>query len=260
MICLMQRGSHSALVPALILKTIRDCADVSLAELMRTFGIDTMTSSPGEMARQRRLLECLWRLETAGLLAHVPADLPVLDMFRLFDVAHSTWSVTPRVAELQFALEISLSDLVEVRTRPLATEVEKLATVRTGLHQCVRLGPVYRQDLFRSIEEMEVSLDHGCYIAVMALAGKVLEICLKQLCDDLSIRFGDDWMLGTLLGKLDEAGPYLDPGLKNVANLIKLSRIPAVHAKSNIPIPSEDQAVMVVRATIDVIKRTLLQV
>ena len=44
----------------------------------------------------------------------------------------------------------------------------------------------------------------------------------------------------------------------NIANIINVSRIPAVHSKRDVPIPSEDQAVMVVRAVLDVIARMLL--
>ena len=50
---------------------------------------------------------------------------------------------------------------------------------------------------------------------------------------------------------------YLDPTLTNIANIINESRITAVHAKERIPIPSRDQAVMVIFATRDVVRRNL---
>ena len=65
-------------------------------------------------------------------------------------------------------------------------------------------------------------------------------------------------MIGTLLTKLREHGDYVDPALGNVINVINQSRIPAVHAKRAIPIPSRDQAVMVVGAVLDMLRRTVL--
>jgi len=52
-------------------------------------------------------------------------------------------------------------------------------------------------------------------------------------------------------------GEYLDPTLTNVVNNINISRITAVHAKEKIPIPSRDQAIMVIFATRDVVRRNL---
>ena len=65
---------------------------------------------------------------------------------------------------------------------------------------------------------------------------------------------------GKLLDSVRKAAPadYFDPGMGNVANLINQSRIPAVHAKQDIPVPSSDQAVMVAAAVFDVIQRVVV--
>jgi hypothetical protein len=93
----------------------------------------------------------------------------------------------------------------------------------------------------------------------MALGGKILELGLKQRMIDLNFKFDDNWMLGTLVSKLGSLPQeYVDPALGNLVNIINQSRIPAVHAKRAIPIPSRDQAIMVVAAVVDVLKRTIL--
>ncbi len=93
----------------------------------------------------------------------------------------------------------------------------------------------------------------------MTLSGKILEITIKHYFVMNSITFQNDLMLGPLLRKLaEQEGAYVDPGLKNVANIINLSRIPAVHAKENVPIPSKEQASMVIFATLDVLNRFLI--
>lgn len=66
-------------------------------------------------------------------------------------------------------------------------------------------------------------------------------------------------MVGALIKLIRERAPseYLDPALQNVVNVINTSRITAVHAKERIPVPSRDQAIMVIFATRDVVRRNL---
>jgi hypothetical protein len=121
---------------------------------------------------------------------------------------------------------------------------------------------VYYDDLRNALRELAVCFEHECYSAVMGLAGKILEICLKQRLDDMGIAYGDDMMLGALLTKLKKSksdADYIDPNLNNIANIINQSRIPAVHAKEKIPVPSREQAAMVVFAAADMLKRTFHQ-
>jgi hypothetical protein len=46
----------------------------------------------------------------------------------------------------------------------------------------------------------------------------------------------------------------------HLVEIINKNRIPAVHAKESIPIPSEDEAAMVIHAVLDVVKRTFSEV
>lgn len=49
----------------------------------------------------------------------------------------------------------------------------------------------------------------------------------------------------------------MDPTLMNVVQIINSSRITAVHAQERVPVPSRDQAIMVIFATRDVVRRNL---
>ncbi len=73
------------------------------------------------------------------------------------------------------------------------------------------------------------------------------------------VQFDPNAMVGTLIRAVRERvpGEYLDPNLANVANIINVSRITAVHARESIPVPSRDQAAMVIYATRDVVLRNL---
>jgi hypothetical protein len=139
---------------------------------------------------------------------------------------------------------------------------ETSSTLAELLSDCERvtINSVYRDDLLTSIRELQICFDNACYIACLALSGKILEICLKQLMLDSGIAFDDGWMIGQLLKKLRDANcpKYLDPSLGNLGNIINHSRIPAVHAKEKIPVPSKEQAVMVIHAVVDLARRTII--
>lgn len=250
------------IVPAAVLREIRDRRDVTLVALYRTFDIGWGGSAPDDARARNRLHACLRALAGVGLVDCVrrgPASSQggVLPFFG--EPPDETWSTTPALRRLQDALELSLVDLEASHRRYHVDEVGRLGKVREQLDAKLA-ARTYRTDLLASVEELARCLESRAYIAVMALSGKILEICLKQRMVDLGLPFDDAWMLGTLLGKLkDVPSVYLDPSLDNVANIIKSSRIPAVHAKRDVPIPSEDQAVMVARAVLDVIARTLLR-
>jgi hypothetical protein len=89
------------------------------------------------------------------------------------------------------------------------------------------------------------------------MAGRVLEAVLKIALQRAGRRVEKDWMVGKLLSEVEEAGLYVDPAAKNIWNLINLQRIVGVHAKELAPIPSREQAVMVVYAVIDTLSRRL---
>lgn len=122
-----------------------------------------------------------------------------------------------------------------------------------------RINEVYRDDFLKTLDEIGICFDQGCFIAAIGLCGKILEVCLKELLIRNSIEFDPNFGVGQLIRRIRENvdHEYLDPTLMNVANIINTSRITAVHAKERIPVPSRDQTIMVIFATRDVVKRNL---
>jgi len=118
---------------------------------------------------------------------------------------------------------------------------------------------MYRDDFLKTIDEIRICFDEGCFIAAIGLCGKILEVCLKELLIRNSIQFDPNSGVGTLIKTIRERVPneYLDPTLTNVANIINTCRIVAVHAKERIPIPSRDQTIMVIFAIRDVVRRNI---
>ncbi len=126
------------------------------------------------------------------------------------------------------------------------------------------LGPdvTFAEDLRKTWEEIEICFDQGCFIAAISLCGKVLEICLKCKIENIGAKYTSDAGINKLFNELKREmsnrndRSYLDPSLKNIVELVALSRNGAVHAREKIPVPSKDQASTVIYATKDMFLRT----
>lgn len=139
------------------------------------------------------------------------------------------------------------------------TEVsEAVAALKEECDQA-QINAVYRDDFLATLNEVRICFDDGCFIAAIGLCGKLLEVCLKEVLLRHNVQCDPNAMVGTLIKTIRERVPdeYLDPTLANVVNIINISRITAVHAKERIPVPSRDQAIMVIFATRDVVRRNL---
>jgi len=114
------------------------------------------------------------------------------------------------------------------------TETSKTITDLLIKCESIDLSIIYHDDLLASLRELRICFNEGCYIACLALSGKLLEICLKQLMIDEAIQFDDTWMIGKLLHELERIRieRYLDQSLPEIARIVNKSRIPAVHAKA----------------------------
>lgn len=160
--------------------------------------------------------------------------------------------------------ELSSDELIERLVSGLfdGPASETASTLAALLENCDRatINHIYRDDLLASIRELRTCFAQECYIACLALAGKILEICLKQILIDNQIEFDDKWMIGRLINRLRESNVqrYLDQSLPDIANIINKSRIPAVHANEKIPVPSRDQAAMVIHAVVDTVNRVIV--
>lgn len=169
------------------------------------------------------------------------------------------YRISPQLVE-----ELSSDELISRRIEALfeAPASETSSTITDLLKNCEKtnLNVVYRDDLLASLKELRLCFAYECYIACLALSGKILEICLKQLLLDNNIQFENNWMIGQLLQKLNQSQceQYLDQSLPEIAKIINKSRIPAVHAKERIPVPSREQAVMVIHAVADTVNRVII--
>ena len=157
------------------------------------------------------------------------------------------------------ASEAGLRRAVADLTGGPKTEVsEAVASLQTECQEAT-LNEMYREDFLKTIDEIRICFDNGCFIAAIGLCGKILEVCLKEVLLRHSVQCDPNAMVGTLIKSIRERVPneYMDPTLMNVVNIINTSRITAVHAKERIPVPSRDQAIMVIFATRDVVRRNL---
>lgn len=253
-----------------VLKDIRDGECQELASLLREYCTGE-GSTPIDEEKVDFLFAILARLESLNLIRRSEGHETVLNrslartlaVFSLSDAFPKPsilirWEATEELWELQGILKISLSNIQKRQNSPHPELRRELNALSEKLHKELPAS-VFREDLLASVKELAICLREQCYIAALSLCGKILEIDLKAMMDSQGLEFQDDWMLGTLLRKLSNEGtPYLDKSLKNIANIINQHRIPAVHAKRNIPIPSSHQASMVVNATIDVTNRVFL--
>jgi hypothetical protein len=195
-------------------------------------------------------------------------QLSLLDLVRdpvpMFGSQRGLWigyKLSPRGRELAHSeadLKIAVASLTGDAQSEVSTAVASLQA------ECANasLNEVYREDFLKTLDEVRMCFDDGCFTAVLALCGKILEVCLKQVLLRHNVTPDPNAMIGALIRSIQERVPtqYLDPSLMHIVTIINKSRIPAVHAMERVPVPSRDQAIMVVFGTRDVVRRTLVQV
>lgn len=154
-------------------------------------------------------------------------------------------------------LERILEGLLEKPINEVSKSVYDL--IETCKNKEIR--PNYKDDFLRTLEEIAICFQNDCYIATITLCGKILEICLTDILQKNNIDTSGIRMIGNMIRAVKDNIPtqYLDPSLNSVADIISKSRNTAVHYNEQIPIPSRDQAIMVIFATRDVVNRHLTQ-
>lgn len=120
----------------------------------------------------------------------------------------------------------------------------------------------YREDFLASLKEIWVGFDNECFNSVIALCGKVMECCLKEILLEKEIAFEPTWSItdNALLNRVDNQLPdrYISPAMQNVKNIIRNYRVTAINTRNNnIQAISRDQAIMVIYAMQDLVKRYL---
>jgi HEPN domain-containing protein len=237
--------------------------DRKLIFLLVRNGIATQMSQPNKYteANEDTEVRTMGNAAIANALEFLGGHGSVIDVQPTF--SHRgigfTYRIEPRLVEELVDDEL-ISRYVAGLFEPLMTDTSSAIAELVANCEKGNINIVYRDDLLASLRELEVCFSHECYIACLALSGKILEICLKQVMLDNNIKYEERWMIGQLLQKLRDAAidKYLDQSLPEIATIINKSRIPAVHAKEKIPVPSRDQAIMVIHAVADTVNRTLI--
>lgn len=185
----------------------------------------------------------------------------VLDPFPLFGAEGGMWigyRLSDRCRELATS-ENDLQRAVAELTGGPKTEVSEAVADLQNECQKAELNENYREDFLKTLDEIRICFDDGCFIAAIALCGKILEVCLKEILLRHRTQVDPNATLGVLIKSIRERVPseYLDPTLMNLTNIINMSRNTAIHSKERIPIPSRDQAIMVIFAMRDAVRRNL---
>ena len=166
----------------------------------------------------------------------------VRDPAPLFGAEGGMWigyRLSDRGRELA-ASEKNLRRAVAGLTGGPKTEVSEAVASLQRECQEAQLNEMYREDFLKTLDEIRICFDEGCFIAAIGLCGKILEVCLKEVLLRHNVQCDPHAMVGTLIKSIRERvpGEYMDPTLINVVNIINASRITAVHAKERIPVPS----------------------
>ncbi len=242
-----------------VLRILREVGTATCAELAERIHVQLPPGFPisAAISQERLITALLEQLKDTGLVelrAGPEGDLSaVLRADRLEAVQVTTNFSLSRQERLLEALEAPLPD----RVLDVAKRCDAGYTI----------DPLLRPDLVQSLREIAECLRSDCLIAVLCLCGKVVEIALLGLMARHGISAGDTAGLGRMLWclrKIDKHNEqtddkvHIDAGLQAVGQVINASRIPAVHAKREVPIPSQDQANMVVFATLDLVERAWL--
>ncbi len=167
----------------------------------------------------------------------------------------------------EIANELSSDELLSQRIESLfgVPSTETSETIAKLIEKCenVKVNVTYGEDLISTLKELKSCFSFDCYIACMALSGKILEMCFKQLMNDERIEFKPKTMLGGLIEKLEEhqkGNPqrYFDQSLFGIGRIIINHRNGAIHTNENIPVPSREQTIMVIHAIADTVNRIIV--
>lgn len=216
---------------------------------------DTVDPSTSSVLRDAGVALVTTYIEQLSMLGLVRDPVP------LFGAEGGMWigyRLSDRCRELAIS-ETELRRAVAELTGGPKTEVSEAVAQLQSECQNAKLNENYREDFLKTLDEIRICFDDGCFIAAIGLCGKILEVCLKEVLLRHNVQCDPNAMLGIVIKSIRERVPseYIDPTLMNLINIINTSRITALHAKERIPIPSRDQAIMVIFATRDVVRRNL---
>lgn len=160
------------------------------------------------------------------------------------------YSLTDLALECKEDAEKLRALLIKAYEPPLneiAQAIKDLADMCDGAD----INPNFKADYIRTLDEIAICFNHDCYIATISLCGKILEISLTDILQRNGIDTSNIRMIGQLIHAARENlnVTYIDNTFYDVARIISKSRNAAVHFNDQIPVPTRDQAVMVIFAT-----------
>ena len=124
--------------------------------------------------------------------------------------------------------------------------------------EAATIDPRYRDDFLKTLEEIGVCFDAACYIASIALSGKILEVCLKEILDRHDALANPT---PALASSLAPSGLTCPMSSRSIARECRQYRQREPHHsrafEREVPIPSRDQTIMVLFAMRDVVRRNL---
>jgi len=119
----------------------------------------------------------------------------------------------------------------------------------------------YKDDFLKTLDEIAKCFDNECYIATISLCGKILETTIHEIFKRNNIETREREFLSNMIERLmnnrENVDDYIDPSLPQIAKIISYSRNGAIHHNERVPIPSRDQAIMVIFALRDIVNRNL---
>jgi hypothetical protein len=140
------------------------------------------------------------QLSLVGIV-HEPAPL--------FGAAGGMW-IGYRLTDLGRALAKSEPDLrrhVSELTGGPRTEVSEAVALLQKECEAAQLNEMYREDFLKTLDEIRICFDEGCFIAAIGLCGKILEVCLKEVLLRHNVQSDPNMMVGPLIRIIRERAP-----------------------------------------------------
>ena len=217
-------------------------ADPSTSQILKKIGVISVTA----------------HIEKMGLIGLVKDASPFFnDNFEAW-IGYSLTDLGKRCATDNDKFNEIISQIIEKPRNEVSDSVRDLVELcRTS-----DINKNYKEDFIKTLNEIATCFDNECYIATITLCGKILEVCLCEILQRNRVNYDNKSMLGNLIRLVKEkvSNEYIDQALEGTTTIISKSRNTAVHFNERIPIPSRDQAIMVIFATRDVVARNLTRI
>jgi CheY-like chemotaxis protein len=159
-------------------------------------------------------------------------------------------------AAKQIQIKRNRANLFRSDDKSIAEDIKK---TYTRCNERKIFKPSIEADLSATLDEIIICFSNKCFIAATALAGKVLEICLKKCLSDSGVKCDANLTIGGLLKKIKELaynGKTKYFMLNNIASVINEYRISAVHSLGEVTIPTREETILVLYGMLKAMDQT----